>query len=46
MNTNFFVTREAIQQWFAESPHSWQKIGDHSDPYIILYLFCTELAIS
>ena len=47
MNTNFFVTREAIQQWFAESPHSWQKIGsNHSDPYIILYLFCTELAIS
>ena len=43
----FFVTREAIRQWFslvtsslikiiAESPHSRQKISNHDKSYIIL----------
>ena len=25
VNNDFFVTSEAIRQWFAESPHKWQK---------------------
>ena len=50
MNNDFFVTREAIRQWFslvtsslvkiiAESPHSWQKIVIHGNSCIILYIF-------
>ena len=49
-NNDFFVTREAIRQWFslmtlslvkiiAESPHSWQKIVIHGNSCIILYIF-------
>ena len=45
----FFVIREAILQWFllvtksrvkiiVGSPHKWQNIGIHGDPYIILFL--------
>ena len=49
MNANFFVTSEAIWQWcswltkprvkiIAKSPHEWQKIGIHGNPYITLFL--------
>ena len=49
MNNDFFVTREAIRQWFslvtsslvkiiAESPHEWQKIVIHGNSCIILYI--------
>ena len=45
----FFVTSRAIRQSFsrvtsslvkiiAESPHSWQKISIHGNPYLILFL--------
>ena len=47
--TIFFVTSEAIRQWFsrvtksrvkiiAESPHEWQKIVIHGNECIILFL--------
>ena len=49
VNNNFFVTSEAIRQWFsrvtksrvkiiAESPHEWQKIVIHGNECIILFL--------
>ena len=49
VNNDFFVTSEAIRQWFsrvtksrvkiiAESPHEWQKIVIHSNECIILFL--------
>ena len=42
VNNDFFVTSEAIRQWFsrliAESPHEWQKIVIHGNECIILFL--------
>ena len=49
VNNDFFVTSEAIRQWFsrvtksrvkiiAESPHEWQKVVIHSNECIILFL--------
>ena len=49
MNNDFFVTSEAIRQWFsrvtksrvkiiADSPHEWQKIVIHGNECIILFL--------
>ena len=49
VNNDFFVTSEAIWQWFsrvtksrvkiiAESPHEWQKVVIHSNECIILFL--------
>ena len=49
VNKDFFVTRDAIQQWFslvtlslmkilAEWPHLWHKIIIYVNPYIILYI--------
>ena len=51
MNNDFFVTSEAIRQWFswmtkarvkiiAVAPHKWQKIIIHTNPYIILFPTC------
>ena len=47
VNNDFFVTSEAIRQWFssrvkiiAESPHEWQKIVIHGNECIILFLTC------
>ena len=50
----FFVTLEAIRQWFslvtsslrkiiAELPHSWQRIVIYSNSCVILYLFSCRL---
>ena len=49
VNNDFFVTSEAIRQWFsrvtksrvkiiAESPHEWQKIVIHGNECIVLFL--------
>ena len=49
VNYDFFVTSDAIRQWFsrvtksrvkiiAESPHEWQKIVIHGNECIILFL--------
>ena len=50
MNNDFWVTRDAIYQWFSlvtsslvkiigKSPHSWPKIVIHGNSCIILYIF-------